>query len=58
MYLLWGFLFSRFDKNDEVSHRRQLGWEIVHFPLAFGLLLFFGSMVVSHLVWSGAVDGS
>lgn len=48
MYLLWGFLFGRFDKEDHVSHRRQLAWEIIHFPLAFSLLMLFGAIVVSH----------
>jgi hypothetical protein len=57
MYLLWGFLFSRFNKDDEVSHRRQLAWEIVHFPLAFGLLLLFGSMVVSSKLYFSSPGG-
>jgi hypothetical protein len=49
IFLLWGFLFSRFHKDDDVSPRRRLAWEIIHFPLAFVLLLFLGAMIVSEL---------
>ena len=48
IYLLWGFLFARFDQDDAPSQSRALAWSIVHFPLAFGLLLLLASLVVSH----------
>ena len=47
IYLLWGFLFARFDKQDAISQSRALGWTTIHFPLAFGLLLLLAALVVS-----------
>ena len=47
IYLVWGFLFARFDKEDAITQSRALGWTIIHFPLAFGLLLLLAALVVS-----------
>jgi hypothetical protein len=45
MFNLWGFLFGNFHKHDNMSHKRGLLWEGIHFPLHFGILLFFASLV-------------
>jgi hypothetical protein len=52
--MLWSFLCSRFDKNARVSDRNVKIWELVHFPLSFGLLLLLGAIVVStlSLIWA------
>ena len=47
VYMLWSFLCSRFDKNARVNDRNVKLWELLHFPLSFGLLLLLGAIVVS-----------
>jgi len=47
VYMLWSFLCSRFDKNARVNDRNVKIWELLHFPLSFGLLLLLGAIVVS-----------
>jgi len=47
VYMLWSFLCSRFDKNARVTDRNVKLWELLHFPLSFGLLLLLGAIVVS-----------
>lgn len=47
LYLLWAFLFGWFDKNDHTGHGRAIIWQIIHFPLTFGILLLVAAMVVS-----------
>lgn len=47
-YLLYVFLFSRFRKDEGTGRKRAIMFELIHFPLTFGLLLLFGSIVVSH----------
>jgi len=46
MYLTWSLLFARFNKKDPVGQRQAKAWELIHFPLHFGLLLLLGAMVV------------
>jgi hypothetical protein len=46
VYMLWSFLCSRFDKNARVTDRNVKLWELLHFPLSFGLLLLLGAIVV------------
>lgn len=48
-YLLYTFLFAQFKKERGTGRRRRLAFELIHFPLTFGLLLMFNGMVVSHL---------
>ena len=45
MFMLWTFLFGRFDRQDKVSQTRVLLWEGVHFPLHFSILLLLAGMV-------------
>lgn len=46
-YMIWAFMFSRFRREDRIGGRRAYLWEIVHFPLHFGLLLLLAATVVS-----------
>jgi hypothetical protein len=46
VYMLWSFLCSRFNKNARVADRNVKIWELLHFPLSFGLLLLLGAIVV------------
>lgn len=46
VYMLWSFLCSRFDKHARVADRNVKIWELLHFPLSFGLLLLLGAIVV------------
>jgi hypothetical protein len=50
VYMLWSFLCSRFDKSARVADRNVKIWELLHFPLSFGLLLLLGAIVVSGLL--------
>jgi hypothetical protein len=45
--MLWSFLYSRFDKDARVADRNINTWELLHFPLSFGLLLLLSAITVS-----------
>ncbi|WWC97372.1 hypothetical protein V866_004251 [Kwoniella sp. B9012] len=45
MYLLFTFLFTRFDPATKVDSCRALIWEIIHFPMHFNLLLLLAALV-------------
>nr|XP_019048481.1 hypothetical protein I302_02253 [Kwoniella bestiolae CBS 10118]OCF27411.1 hypothetical protein I302_02253 [Kwoniella bestiolae CBS 10118] len=45
MYLLFTFLFTRFDPSMKVDSRRALIWETLHFPMHFNLLLLLAALV-------------
>ncbi|WWC85579.1 uncharacterized protein L201_000443 [Kwoniella dendrophila CBS 6074] len=45
MYLLFTFLFARFDPAVKVPPRRALIWEAIHFPMHFNLLLLLAALV-------------
>jgi hypothetical protein len=45
VYLLWSFLFSNFDKEDDTGSGRVAIWQTLHFPLTFGVLLLMSGMV-------------
>ena len=50
--MLWTFLFARFRKEDRVDERRAIGWELIHLPLHYCILLLLSAIVVSQ---SGSV---
>lgn len=52
VYMLWSFLCSRFDKSARVTDRNVKLWELLHFPLSFGLLLLLGAIVVGRFHYS------
>nr|XP_019006201.1 uncharacterized protein I203_01526 [Kwoniella mangroviensis CBS 8507]OCF69662.1 hypothetical protein I203_01526 [Kwoniella mangroviensis CBS 8507] len=45
MYLLFTFLFTRFDPSRKVDSCRALIWETIHFPMHFNLLLLLAALV-------------
>ncbi|WWC57883.1 uncharacterized protein I303_100418 [Kwoniella dejecticola CBS 10117] len=53
MYLLFIFLFSRFQPSSTISADRALLWETIHFPMHFNLLLLLAAMVVGLDVVTG-----
>ncbi|RSH90578.1 hypothetical protein EHS25_001183 [Saitozyma podzolica] len=45
IFLLFLFLFGRFSHGEAKSQHRAMSWELIHFPLHFGLLLLLAAMV-------------
>ncbi|KAL1408140.1 hypothetical protein Q8F55_004943 [Vanrija albida] len=45
MVNIWSFLFSNFRPEDAISPNRTTVWELVHFPLHFGMLLLLAGLV-------------
>lgn len=56
MLNLWGFLFSNFHHKDHIGANRTTFWELVHFPLHFGMLLLLASLVVRFALCFGIAD--
>ncbi|WVF66243.1 hypothetical protein IAT40_000983 [Kwoniella sp. CBS 6097] len=54
MYLLFAFLFGRFDSGGDVRESKILMWEALHFPMHFNLLLLLAAMVNAIVVLSFA----
>lgn len=47
IYNIWNFMFSHFSKHDTVNPMRSFFWEVVHYPLHFGILLLLSAMTNS-----------
>lgn len=47
MYNIWGFLFSNFSLADAKDSSGIWGWELIHFPLHFAILLLISGLIVS-----------
>ncbi|WRT65361.1 uncharacterized protein IL334_002304 [Kwoniella shivajii] len=60
IYLLFGFLFTRFDPKEGINNARSAMWQILHFPLHFNLLLLLAALVNSVICFSlaGALTGT
>ena len=49
MFMLYLFLYSWFDPEEEITERRALAWQALHLPLHLGILLLLAAMVVSRV---------
>ncbi|WWD06143.1 hypothetical protein V865_004228 [Kwoniella europaea PYCC6329] len=56
MYLLFTFLFTRFDPSRKVDSCRALIWETIHFPMHFNLILLLAALVVSWISMGNLAD--
>jgi len=47
MFMLYLFLFSWFDPEEEITEKRALVWQVLHLPMHLVILLLLSAMVVS-----------
>jgi hypothetical protein len=52
IYCLWGFLFSHFRMADHVDPARTWLWEMLHYPLHFGLFMLTAAIGVSWRIFA------